>query len=201
MFQDDEHYTQSFSNTIIYEAVSDEDKPKFESEITEERISVKKTSPLQESEPNDQDSDNWPQICEQVLHELYCITRGIVHKGVYSNIIAAKLSFEMETIMDCIEYLESKELVTETSVDYHLIHTLCGLARTYKHQIILQTIECLWIIKVTKFHSFLYVLTIRIHNSQVVKSIVRKGLKEHFLNTKICRRKGISNNNQLLAIF
>ena len=53
MFQDDEHYTQSFSNTIIYEAVSDEDKPKFESEIAEERISVKKTSPLQESEPNE----------------------------------------------------------------------------------------------------------------------------------------------------
>ena len=50
--------------------------------------------------------------------------------------------------MDCIEYLESKELVTVVSpkpsgVDYHLIHTLCGLARTYKHQIILQTIECL----------------------------------------------------------
>jgi hypothetical protein len=76
--------------------------------------------------PNEQDDNNWPQKCNEILRLLYKITKGIIYRDVYSNVIVEKLGFDTETIMDCIEYLGSKGFLTvarhkPTGVNYDLI--------------------------------------------------------------------------------
>lgn len=120
-FGGDEHYAQSSSDPIAYETISDGTMAYIENQPAEDRVISNKISSSQT------DNNDRSQTCEYVLSGLYEITRGTIHKGVYSNTIAERVGFDIEITMDCIEYLESSEFVTvvrpkPSGVDYHLIH-------------------------------------------------------------------------------
>jgi hypothetical protein len=72
-------------------------------------------------------NDNWIPKCDSVLRSLYNMTKGIPNRDVYSNLVAEKLGFDVETTMDCFEHLESKGYVKivrpkPTALQYDLIH-------------------------------------------------------------------------------
>jgi len=136
-----EHYTKSVSETITYQTISYDTRP---AKVNYQNKVCKKTPSRIAFKPNEQDDENWPQRCTEVLHVLYKITKGITHKDVYSNVIAAKLGLDMETTMDCIEYLESKGFVTvrrpkPVGVDYLLIGiTSIGVEKIEKSSLDIQ---------------------------------------------------------------
>lgn len=79
-----------------------------------------------------------PNNCYTVLQTLFDISKANVKSQVYSHVLASKTNFNVETLMDCVDYLESKGYLTllrpkPSGVDFELISiTLDGIDRIEK---------------------------------------------------------------------
>jgi hypothetical protein len=119
----------------------------IESQRLKETISIRIFYFQMTFKPNEQDDNNWPQKCNEIHRLLYKISKGIVYRDVYSNVIAEKVGFDEETIMDCIEYLESKGFVTvahhkPTGINYDLIRiTYKGVEEIEKPPLYMQQLK------------------------------------------------------------